>query len=61
MSLAAKRSSKKHFQTALAKEKVARRLHDVASLQSGMPGQRIAKKNAWISPETAKKARIIFA
>jgi len=37
--------------------KERRRQQDIA----GMPGQAIARRNAWVSPEAARKARIVFA
>jgi len=45
----------------IAEEKNDRRASDLADLRSGVPGEKIAKRNAWVSAKSARGARIIFA
>ncbi|HED19776.1 MAG TPA: hypothetical protein ENI74_09800 [Gammaproteobacteria bacterium] len=45
----------------LAKRKNDRRAIDLADLRSGVAGEKIAERNAWVSPQSARKARIVFA
>lgn len=46
---------------AVADMKDARRQKDMADLRAGVSGDQIARRSAWVSPESAKKARIVFA
>lgn len=45
----------------LAEQKDALRAKDLADLRSGVAGEKIAERNAWVSPQSARRARIIFA
>lgn len=45
----------------LAELKEQRRLKDVRRLSAGEDGRKIARRNASIAPESARKARIVFA
>ena len=45
----------------LAERKNDHRASDLADLRSGVAGEKIAERNAWVSPQSARKARIVFA
>lgn len=44
----------------IAAIKDARRLKDIANFNAGVPGDVIARRNAWVSPESAWAATLVF-